>query len=145
MNAAYLTELEITRELRLPDKIGRIAMATWKMQPSFPKPAEGMGGRRFWPEVEQWLMALHGVGAVTTHHAPIPLAGSKAEARMVDTTQGRCHEYMTVVQCRQHRRAAHAMDFPRSRLNRLSLSSWGCGKRTSSANGFPSSGRACRM
>jgi hypothetical protein len=35
MTAACLTELEITREPRLPDKIGRIAMATRKMQPSF--------------------------------------------------------------------------------------------------------------
>ncbi len=65
MTVVYLTELEITRRLGLPDKIGRLAMATWKMQPSFPKPAEGMGGRRFWPEVEQWLLALHGVGGPT--------------------------------------------------------------------------------
>src|SRR5712664_3973927 len=65
MTAAYLTELEITRKLSLPDKIGRLAMATWKMQPSFPKPAEGMGGRWFWPEVEQWLLAMHGVGGPT--------------------------------------------------------------------------------
>jgi hypothetical protein len=80
MTAAYLTELEITRKLCLPDKIGRIAMATWKMQPSFPKPAEGMGGRWFWPEVEQWLLTLHGVGSSTiAQHVSIPLSGSKGE------------------------------------------------------------------
>jgi hypothetical protein len=78
MTAAYLTELEITRKLGLPDKIGRVAMATWKMQPSFPKPTEGMGGRWFWPEVEQWLLALHGVGGPTVaQHLSIP--GSKGE------------------------------------------------------------------
>jgi hypothetical protein len=81
MTAAYLSELGITRELRLPDKIGRIAMATWKMQPSFPKPAAGMGGRYFWPEVEQWLMAQHGVSlAKTEQEVSIPLAGSKGES-----------------------------------------------------------------
>ncbi len=35
-----------------------------------------------------------------------------AEGRMMDSTQGRRHEYMTAAQCRLHRRAAHAMDFP---------------------------------
>lgn len=80
MTAAYLTELEITRKLCLPDKIGRIAMATWKMQPSFPKRVEGMGGRWFWPEVEQWLLAQHGVVSPTiAQHASIPLSGSKGE------------------------------------------------------------------
>jgi hypothetical protein len=80
MTAAYLTELQITRKLGLPDKIGRLAMATWKMQASFPKPTEGMGGRRFWPEVEQWLLARHGVGDATmAQDASIPLTGSKGE------------------------------------------------------------------
>lgn len=79
MTAAYLTELEITRELRLPDKIGRIAMATWKMFESFPKPAAGMGGRRWYPAVVDWLNALNGVGAATAHHMSIPLSGSKGE------------------------------------------------------------------
>jgi hypothetical protein len=62
MTAAYLTERETTRKLCLPDKIGRLAMAMWKMQSSVPKPAEGMGGRWFWLEVEQWLLTQHGVG-----------------------------------------------------------------------------------
>jgi hypothetical protein len=53
MTAAHLTEQEITGRLCLPDKIGRLAMATWKMQPSFPKPADVMGGRWFWPENDQ--------------------------------------------------------------------------------------------
>jgi len=80
MTVAYLTEQEITRKLCLPDKIGRIAMATWKMQPSFPKPVEGMGGRWFWPEVEQWLLMQHGMGSPTiAQHVAIPLSGSKGE------------------------------------------------------------------
>jgi hypothetical protein len=80
MTVAYLTEQEITRKLCLPDKIGRLAMATWKMQPSFPKPAEGMGGRRFWPEIEQWLLTQHGVsGTNIAQQTTIPLSGSKGE------------------------------------------------------------------
>jgi hypothetical protein len=80
MTVAYLTEQEIIRKLCLPDKIGRIAMATWKMQPSFPKPAEGMGGRWFWPEVQQWLLAQHGVGGTNiAQYVSIPLSGSKGE------------------------------------------------------------------
>jgi hypothetical protein len=79
MTVVYLTELEITRRLGLPDKIGRLAMATWKMQPSFPKPAPETGGRFWWPEVEQWLQARHGVGATTAQHLAIPLSGSKGE------------------------------------------------------------------
>jgi hypothetical protein len=80
MTIAYLTEQEITRKLCLPDKIGRLAMATWKMQPSFPKPAEGMGGRWFWPEIEQWLLAQHGISSPTiAQHVSMPLSGSKGE------------------------------------------------------------------
>jgi hypothetical protein len=79
MITAYLTEMDIIRALRLPDKIGRIAFATWRIYPSFPKPAEGMGGRWFFPQVEQWLLAYHGVGGVTGIPAAVPLAGNKGE------------------------------------------------------------------
>jgi hypothetical protein len=61
MTVAYLTELEITRALRLPDKVGRAFMAQWKIHPSFPKPIEGMNGRRFMPSVENWLRRYHGL------------------------------------------------------------------------------------
>src|SRR5229473_4915691 len=61
MTTAFLTELEITRALRLPDKIGRAFMAQWKLHPSFPKPIEGMSGRRYMPEVEKWLNRYHGL------------------------------------------------------------------------------------
>ena len=61
MSTAYLTELEITRALRLPDKVGRAFMAQWKIHPSFPKPIEGMSGRRFMPAVEKWLFKFHGL------------------------------------------------------------------------------------
>jgi len=61
MAAAYLTELEITRELRLPDKVGRAFMAQWRLHPSFPKPIEGMSGRRYMPAVEKWLNRFHGL------------------------------------------------------------------------------------
>src|SRR5215468_5059313 len=59
MTAAFLTELEITRALRLPDKVGRAFMAQWKLHPSFPKPIEGMSGRRYMPAVEKWLNRYH--------------------------------------------------------------------------------------
>ena len=61
MTAAFLTELEITRALRLPDKIGRAFIAQWKLHRSFPKPIEGMSGRRYMPAVEKWLNRYHGL------------------------------------------------------------------------------------
>jgi hypothetical protein len=59
--AAYLTEIEITRRLNLPDKVGRIMMAMWKMNPSFPKDEPGSGGRRWFSAVVRWLQHYHGV------------------------------------------------------------------------------------
>jgi hypothetical protein len=45
-------------------------------------------------------------------HEVCDIFGKMAESRMLDSTQGKRTEYMTVAQCRLHRRAAHAMDFP---------------------------------
>lgn len=59
MTAAYLTEAEIIRELRLPAKVGRVKLAMWKLDPTFPAPEPATAGRRFWPLVEQWVMAHH--------------------------------------------------------------------------------------
>jgi hypothetical protein len=66
MIAAYLTEPEIVRTLQLPEKVGRAKMKMWKLDPTFPKPEPGTGGRRFWPEVERWLRRHHGIDAVGT-------------------------------------------------------------------------------
>jgi hypothetical protein len=63
MTAAYLTEAEIIRELRLPRDLGRQLIYAWKIHPTFPQPVVGTNGRRYWPEVEQWLDRLHHVGA----------------------------------------------------------------------------------
>ncbi len=65
MTAAYLTEDEIIEALHLPKKVGREKLAMWKLNPTFPKPEPGTGGRRFWPLVEEWLHQHHGVGATT--------------------------------------------------------------------------------
>ena len=65
MTAAYLTELEIIKALHLPEKVGREKLAMWKLDPTFPQPEPGTGGRRFWPLVEEWLRQHHGVGATT--------------------------------------------------------------------------------
>lgn len=62
MTPAYLREIDIIRELRLPYKVGRSLMARLKLDPTFPKPEPGTGGRRFWPLVEQWLRQHHGLG-----------------------------------------------------------------------------------
>src|SRR6266436_1131767 len=67
MTAAYLTEIEIVRELRLPEKVGRIKMAMWKKEPSFPAPEPGTAGRRYWPEVEQWLRRYHHLDSGESH------------------------------------------------------------------------------
>ena len=56
MTAAYLTEPEIIRELRLPERVGRAFLAQWKLSQTFPRPVQGMNGRRFWPAVERWLL-----------------------------------------------------------------------------------------
>jgi hypothetical protein len=50
----------------------------WQMQSGFPKPVSWARERWFFPEVEQWLLALHGVGTVAGQ-APIPLPGNKGE------------------------------------------------------------------
>src|SRR5258706_2873188 len=65
MTAAYLTELEIIKALHLPEKVGREKLAMWKLDPTFPQPEPGTGGRRFWPLVEEWLRQHHGVCATT--------------------------------------------------------------------------------
>jgi hypothetical protein len=78
-SAAYLTEMQIIRRLELPEKVGRIAMVGWKRQ-GFPKPVDEVAGRYFWPEVEQWFLARHGVSTTTSAvSAPIPLPGNKGE------------------------------------------------------------------
>jgi hypothetical protein len=71
--AAYLTELEIIRELQLPDKVGRAKMAMWKLDPTFPKPEPGTGGRRFWPSIEKWMGQHHGLDTT----AIIPVADGR--------------------------------------------------------------------
>jgi hypothetical protein len=75
MTAAYLTEPEIIRELRLPDKVGRAKMAEWKLDPRFPKTVAGLSGRRFWPSVERWLLAHEGV--VDISQIALPVADGK--------------------------------------------------------------------
>jgi len=72
-DAAYLREIEITRELRLPDKVGRAKMAMWKLDPTFPKPEPATGGRRFFPSVVQWLRQRHGLDTTGT----IPVADGR--------------------------------------------------------------------
>jgi hypothetical protein len=59
--AAYPSEAELIKELRLPERIGKAVLAQWKLHPTFPKPIAGMSGRRFLPSVEQWLLQYHGV------------------------------------------------------------------------------------
>jgi hypothetical protein len=75
MTAAYLTEPEIIRELRLPEKVGRAKMAEWKLSQTFPKPVSGLSGRRFWPAVERWLLAHEGV--VDISQIALPVADGK--------------------------------------------------------------------
>jgi hypothetical protein len=73
MTAAYLTEPEIIRELRLPEKLGKPILELWKLHPTFPKPVEGTSGRRFMPEVEQWLLRLHNIDTGRADLPPVNL------------------------------------------------------------------------
>jgi hypothetical protein len=75
-SASYLTEIEIIRELRLPEKVGRIVMAQWKIHPTFPKPVPGMSGRRFMPSVERWLFKHHGLDIAPDAGPAVPVAGT---------------------------------------------------------------------
>jgi hypothetical protein len=75
--AAYLTEQEIIRELRLPDRVGKAMLAQWKLHPSFPQPIAGMSGRRFMPSVEQWLFRYHGVNNSAEAGPVIPAAAGE--------------------------------------------------------------------
>jgi hypothetical protein len=71
MTAAYLTEPEIIRELRLPEKVGRAKLAEWKLSPTFPKPEPGMSGRRYFPLIEAWLNRHHRINAINDMPAPV--------------------------------------------------------------------------
>src|SRR5262250_2899327 len=62
--AAYLSEAELIKELRLPERVGKAMLAQWKLHPTFPKPVTGMSGRRFMPSVERWLFKYHGLETV---------------------------------------------------------------------------------
>src|SRR6516162_2843287 len=62
--AVFLREIDIIRAVRLPDKPGRATMAIWKLDPTFPKPWPGTGGRRFWPDVERWLNRIDAIGII---------------------------------------------------------------------------------
>lgn len=54
----YVTDAELIRKLGVPERVGRVAIRDWAMrQPTFPKPDELMGGRRYWPAVKEWLDA----------------------------------------------------------------------------------------
>jgi hypothetical protein len=72
--AAYVTEAELIQELRLPERIGKAMLSQWKLHPTFPKPVEGMSGRRFMPSVERWLFKYHGLD--TAEAGPVAPAGT---------------------------------------------------------------------
>lgn len=54
----YVTDAELVRLMGVPERVGRVALREWSVrQPTFPKPDELMGGRRYWPAVKEWLDA----------------------------------------------------------------------------------------
>jgi len=61
VTTAFLSRDEIIRVLQLPEKVGREKWAMWELDPTFPKPEPGTGGRWFYPLVEKWLRAHLGV------------------------------------------------------------------------------------
>lgn len=61
----FVTDAELVRELNLPDKIGRQAIAAWDAGSAgmrgFPPRLALCGGRRYWPAVREWLSRYYGV------------------------------------------------------------------------------------
>src|SRR5262249_28546308 len=58
MIAAFMTEVEITEQLRVPAHLARATFCMWRMSPSFPQPVKAMSARtpRWWfPAIVEWL------------------------------------------------------------------------------------------
>ncbi len=74
----FVTDAELIRRLRLPEKVGRAALRELdKSSPArrpFPKPDPLFGHRRFWPAVKQWLLDYKGFKTSTpvasVQHSP---------------------------------------------------------------------------
>lgn len=74
----FVTDAELIRRLRLPEKIGRAALRELdkasKTRRPFPQPDPLFGNRRFWPAVQQWLLDYKGVRQNIADKAAAPAA-----------------------------------------------------------------------